>query len=79
MLLVELVFEPAALRAYGGLVAWMMAERSPGPASAVAVIWMLVNPLASSRLRYSAVVRVPVAQVRSWASACCPGVEAVVG
>ena len=45
-----------------GRVAWMMAERRPGSVSWVAVMRMLVNPLASSRLRYSAAVRVPVVQ-----------------
>jgi hypothetical protein len=40
-----------ALRAYPGLVAWMRAERRPGSVSWVVVIWMLVNPLARSRLR----------------------------
>ncbi|MFI5062673.1 MAG: helix-turn-helix transcriptional regulator, partial [Streptosporangiales bacterium] len=40
-----------------GLVAWMMAECRPGPASWVVVMRMVVNPLASSRLRYSRAVR----------------------
>ena len=42
--------------------AWMMAERRPGSVSWVAVTRMLANPLASSRVRYSAAVRVPVVQ-----------------
>ena len=57
-----------------GLVAWMIAERRPGSASWVAVMRMLVNPLASSRVRYSAAVRVPVVQpVCRSASARCAG------